>query len=117
MFNSDARTQMCPNDRNWPQLDLNQCKWAQIALNISKWPQMTWMHPITGETFVKFLPVMHVSVRHKLRRPPYLVCTTLLPPPHPSIASPLKSNSEVCKYDSKKNPTLISFCTPFLGNV
>ena len=116
MFNSDARTQMCPNDRNWPQLDLNQCKWAQITVNISKWPQITWMQPIIGQTFVKSLPVMHVSVRHKVGRPPNLVCTTLLPL-HPSTTSPLKSNSEVCKYDNKKDPTLISFCKPFLGNV
>ena len=104
MFNSDARTQMCPNDRNWPQLDLNQCKWAQIALDISKWPQMTWMHPITGETFVKSLPVMHVSVRHKLGRPPYLVCTDpyVGSMHHPLSSIPVTTKAKFLTMISKK---------------
>ena len=54
---------------------------------------MTWWQPITGGIFVKSLPVMHASVRHKRGRPPYKVSTTLPPPPHPSTKSPLKSNS------------------------
>ena len=91
MFNSDAKTEMCLNDRNWPQIELNQCKWTQVNLNITKWLQMTWRQSIIAGIFVKSLPVMHVSVRHKPGRPPYIVCVQL-PPPCPSTA-PLKSNS------------------------
>ena len=91
MFNSDARTEMCPNDRNWPQMDLNQCKWVQLTLNITKWPQMTWRQSIIAQTFVKSLPVMDVSVRHSPGRPPYEACVQP-PAPYPST-TPLKSNS------------------------
>ena len=83
MFNSYTRTQMCPNDRNWPQMGLNQCKWSQITLIISKWSKMTWKQAIIVETFVKSLPVMHVSVRHKPGISPYVVCTTPPPTPQP----------------------------------
>ena len=43
-----------------------------------------------AEAFVKSLPVMDVSVRHKPGRPPYVVCVQP-PPPYPST-TPLKSN-------------------------
>ena len=49
---------------------------------------MTSMQAITGETFVKPLPVMLVSGTHKRRTPPYIVCppasppTTPIPQPH-----------------------------------
>ena len=43
---------------------------------------MTSMQAITGETFVKSLPVMFVSGTHKRGKPPYIVCP---PPPPPSL--------------------------------
>ena len=83
MFNSYGRTEMCPDDRNWPQMGLNQWKWAQVIVNITKWPQMTWREPVIAETFVKPLPAMEFSVRYKPAKPPYIVRTTSsIPQPH-----------------------------------
>ena len=48
-------------------MSLNQSKRAQMTLNVPKWPQMRWMQPISAQTIVKCLPVMHVSVKDMLR--------------------------------------------------
>ena len=38
-----------------------------MTLNKPKWPQMSWKQPQSGQGFVKYLPVMHVSVKDMLR--------------------------------------------------
>ena len=62
-----------------------------VKLNITKWPQMTWRQSIIGQTFVKSLPVMDVSVRHTPGRPPNEACVQPSAP-YPST-KPLKLNS------------------------
>ena len=38
-----------------------------MTLNKPEWPQMSWKQPKSGQGFVKYLPVMHVSVKDMLR--------------------------------------------------
>ena len=35
-----------------------------MTLNMPKWPQMNWKQTKIGQTFLKSLAVLHVSVRH-----------------------------------------------------
>ena len=51
MFNSYGGTQMCPNDRNWPQMGLNQCKWAQVTL-VGARPLRGWHTPSPQSTYL-----------------------------------------------------------------
>ena len=64
---SDTGSQGNPDVSNWPQMSLNKSKWAQMTLNKPKLPQMSLKQPQSGQGFVKYLPVMHASVRDMLR--------------------------------------------------
>ena len=44
------------NGSKWAQTSLNERKSTQMSLNTSKWAQI----------LIKFLPVMHISVRHEI---------------------------------------------------
>ena len=44
-------------------MSLNQSKWAQFTLNKPKRSQMSLKQPQSGQGFLKYLPVIHASVR------------------------------------------------------
>ena len=82
---SDTRSQGSPNVPNWPQMSLNQSKWSKMILNKPKWPQMSLKQPQSGQSFVKYLPMMHGSERDFVNFMAFFGCFLDAPPPTQSL--------------------------------